>query len=465
MRKADISMLLLASAFLAAPAAAQDFDSLPSVKDIVSQAKTAAVSPPLPALPQDARAQKEWTIMVFMNGKNSLSEYVIKDMNEMEKLGPTENINIVTEAGRILYKPPSNNGGGGYYDDWGGPVVPHPGWPNPYWGGMPPMMQRAGITKDASTDWTGVRRYAMTKDGDNAALSSPMLADLGTVDMGDYKQLVEFGKWAKQNYPAKKYMLIVWNHGDGWKNKALWDQPTIKGISYDDETGNGISTVNLGKAVREMGGVDIYASDACLMQMAEVAYELKDAAKITVGSEENEPGDGWAYDYFLARVHSNKTNLTPDVMAAAAVQGYKAFYGEQGTAATQSAIHTSGLPVFKTLLDKWAELVMLEDKAMVKEALNSATAFGGAGSRDLIHFMQNVHGKTKSEALKAQTAAVMTHLYGKVIFDNGATGDKFKNAFGMAAYLPTYSYEADYDELAWAKEGKWDDFAKWITAK
>jgi hypothetical protein len=59
----------------------------------------------------------------------------------------------------------------------------------------------------------------------------------------------------------------------------------------------------------------------------------------------------------------------------------------------------------------------------------------------------------------------MNHLYNRVIIDNGATGAKSEKAYGLAAYLPTYSYEADYDELAWAKEGKWDDFAKWITAK
>ena len=41
MKKLDISGLLLASAFLAAPALARDFDSLPSVKDIVSQARSA----------------------------------------------------------------------------------------------------------------------------------------------------------------------------------------------------------------------------------------------------------------------------------------------------------------------------------------------------------------------------------------------------------------------------------------
>jgi hypothetical protein len=108
---------------------------------------------------------------------------------------------------------------------------------------------------------------------------------------------------------------------------------------------------------------------------------------------------------------------------------------------------------------------MKEDKAMVKEALTAATSFSGADSRDLIHFMKNVHDKTKSDALKSKTAEVMNQLYNKVILDNGATGAKFENAYGIAAYMPTYGYESDYDALAWAKEGKWDDFAKWIAAK
>jgi hypothetical protein len=466
MKKVDLSKLLLASAFLAAPAAAQDFDSLPSVKEIVSQARTAEVSAPLPALPQDTKALKEWTIMVFMNGKNNLSSYVIADMNEMEVFGPTDNINIITQAARMKEAAPYNPGGGGYDDyPWGGgPVVPHPGWPNPYWGGMPPMLNKAGETKDASTDWVGVRRYLVTKDGDNAALSSTMLSDLGTVDMGDYKQLAEFGKWVKANYPAKKYMLIGWNHGSGWE-KSLRLFPSVRGISYDDETNNHISTPQLAQAIREMGGVDIYASDACLMQMAEVAYELKDTAKITVGSEENEPGDGWGYNEFLSRVHSNQTNLTPDVMAAAAVQGYKAFYAPKGTATTQSAIRTSGLAAFRALLDQWVDMVMKEDKAMLNEARGAAVGFGGAESKDLTNFMELVHGKTKSAALKSQTVKVMDQFYKKVLIDNATTGDKFKNAYGLGIYLPGYSFDANYNELAWAKDGKWDEFQKWLTTK
>ena len=463
MKKLDLSKLLLASAFLASPAAALDFDSLPSVKEIVSQARTAEVSAPLPDLPKNDREVKEWTIMVFMNGKNNLTSYVISDMNEMEQHGPTGNINIVTQAARMKYTEPSypNYPGGGYddYNPWGGPTVPHPGWPNPYWPhNMPPMMMKGG-DRDATTNWTGVRRYLVTKDGENAALSSTMLQDMGTVDMGDWRQLAEFGKWAKKNYPAKKYMLVGWNHGSGWE-KGLDLFPSVKGISYDDESGNHISTPQLAQAIREMGGVDIYASDACLMQMAEVAYEIKDAAKVVVGSEENEPGDGWGYHEFLARVHSNKDNLTPEVMASAAVQGYKAFYSAGSKATTQSAIKTANLTGFRAVLDRWVDLVMLEDKALVTEARTGAVGFGGAGSKDLTHFMELVHAKTKSAALKAQTVKAMNYYYDHVLIDNATTGAKFDKAYGLGVYLPGWSFDADYSELAWSRDGKWDKIGR-----
>jgi hypothetical protein len=287
---------------------------------------------------------------------------------------------------------------------------------------------------------------------------------MGSVDMGDWKQLAEFGKWVKTNYPARRYMLVGWNHGSGWEMKGL--QPEImKGISYDDETGNHINTVELAQAIREMGGVDIYASDACLMQMAEVVYELKDAATIVVGSEENEPGDGWGYHEFLSRVHSNQGNLTPEVMAAAAVQGYKAFYSPKGTATTQSAMRTANIVRYRQLLDQWAGLAMQEDKTIATGARSGAVGFGGAGSKDLNHFMELLFDKAQNTALHEKTVEVMDFYYDNVLVDNATTGAKFAKAYGLGVYIPGWSYDSSYNELAWAKEGNWDEFMQWMTAK
>ncbi|MCK4935205.1 MAG: hypothetical protein KAR84_00005, partial [Elusimicrobiales bacterium] len=159
------------------------------------------------------KIEKEWTIMIFKNAKNNLERYGLKNVNEMEMIGSSDKVNIVVELGRMEG-----------YDSFEG-------------------------------DWIGSRRYLILKDNNTDAVTSPIVQDLGKVDMGDWKHLVDFGKWAKANYPAKKYMLIVWNHGTGWiKNtKSIKN----KGLSYDEETDNHFTTPQLGMALNEIGKIDV----------------------------------------------------------------------------------------------------------------------------------------------------------------------------------------------------------------
>jgi hypothetical protein len=104
-------------------------------------------------------------------------------------------------------------------------------------------------------------------------------------------------QWAKANYPAKKTMLIIWDHGWGWLDPKAPEashvdeqkEPTLTGdksISHDFTTGNYIRTNEMHKIFEKTGKVDLYASMACFMQMAEVSYQIKDYADVIVGAEE-----------------------------------------------------------------------------------------------------------------------------------------------------------------------------------
>jgi len=399
--------------------------------------------------------------MVFMNGKNNLSGYTVKDLNEMEQVGSSDKINIVVEAGRTApstahYPTP---GYPGDYPWGGGGVVPHPGWPNPYWD-QPSYMVRGTTGTPASSSWTGIRRYYVMKDADTSTIGSQLIEEFPKADMGDWNHLVEFALWAKAKYPAKKYMLIVWNHGDGWVIKGP-QSSFDRGISYDDETGNGINTVQLGQALAKMGGVNIYASDACLMQMAEVIYELKNYAPVIVGSEETEPGDGWDYSAFLSRI--NPSNLAPEAVAKAAVEGYSASYAAKGKGVTMSAVRSSEAEPLRILTDQWVGLAMAQDKAKLKEALNEAKSFTSADSRDFLHFL-SLAG-VKLPALKAKGAEISTLVSTRMLIRNAPFGDAYKNAGGLAIYLPSYGYDAKYSKLALSKSGKWDEFMQWLNAK
>ncbi|MBI5744553.1 MAG: hypothetical protein HY952_08395 [Elusimicrobia bacterium] len=378
------------------------------------------------AVAQRARPEKEWTIMVYVNAKNNLEKFGLKDMNEMELVGSGDRHNVVVELGRMAG-----------YDDSDG-------------------------------DWTGARRYLVRRDGDPAAITSPVVRELPGADMGDYKHLVEFGRWAKAAYPAKKYMLIVWNHGSGWdKGRAL---NGARGISYDDETGNYINTPQLAQALKEMGGVDVYGSDACLMQMAEVVYEIKDHAKYVVGSEETEPGDGYTYDAFLAPLAA-RPDMTAEELARTAVDAYADHYKAAGKPTTQSYVRTSAAPGFRAASDAFARALMLAgDKEAAYQALRGAQSYATQANKDLYHFAQLAAAGTHNSDVKAKAEALMAFIKDVFVGHNRTTDEleswwnpvNYDDSHGIAVYLPAGAAPESYAGLRWAGDSAWDEFLAWL---
>jgi len=360
---------------------------------------------------------KDWTIMVYINAKNNLEPFGIKDVNEMEAVGSTSRVNVVVELGRLGS------------DDGKEPV------------------------------WKGQRRFLVKKDSDSNKITSPIVMDIPKADMGDYRHLVEFGKWAKQNYPARKYMLVVWNHGSGW-NLAKGGPFTPTGISYDDETNNHITTVQLGQALSGLGGVSVYGSDACLMQMASVDYEIKGSVDIIVGSEQTEPGDGYDYTGFLKQV--NASALTPEDVAKAAVQSYRDWYARKGEDTTQSALRASALSGLLSQVGEFGSAVMASGEGgLLKKAKKEAVYFTESDNRDLYDLVSIIVKGTKNAAVRTKGTALMSFIEKDLMLVNMPTGSYTKNAHGLAIYTPQYSYSSAYDKLAWAKESQWDEFMKW----
>ena len=378
------------------------------------------LSAPVPAAPELEQAKpakaKEWTIMVFVNGKNNLEEYALKDMNEMEMIGSSDQVNIVTEIGRI-----SGN-------------------------------------SNADGDWKTSRRFLVKKDNNTNKITSPVVQELGKVDMGDYRHLVDFATWAKTNYPAKKYMLVVWNHGAGWiKSLSLGE----KGISYDDETGHHITTPQLGMALKAIGKVDIYGSDACLMQMPEVDYEIKDYVDYIVGSEETEPGDGYTYNMLLGPLVSKPT-MGAEELGKLAVNAYVDHYQSTSEGSTQSLVKSSALNGFIPLVNDFVAAAMSAgEKDLVKTALNDAQSYAYPENKDMSHFLTLYMASTKNAAVKEKAKSLQDYLLNTLILQNRFTGN-YGESKGLAIYMPG-SPNSDYNELAWARASQWDEFISWYA--
>lgn len=376
-----------------------------------------------------AGPEKEWTVMVFINAKNDLEYYGLKDLNEMEVVGSSGQMNVVVELGRMA----------GHDDSEG--------------------------------DWTGSRRYLVQKDGDVKNITSPVVEELPRVDMGDYEHLIDFARWAKARYPARKYMLIVWSHGTGWLKGA---KGPGKGISYDYETGSHINTPQLGRALGELGGVDIYASDACLMQMAEVAYEIKDHASYLIGSEETIPGDGYPYNVFLAALAARPA-MAPAELAGAVVDAYADYYKARGIGSTHSYIRAAALEGFAAVSDAFTRAVIRSgEKALVEKVLDAAQSYAYWENRDLYHFAQLVAAGSGSAEVRKASGELMKYVAGELVgrnrTTNGAEGgwwvkDNYDNSHGLAVYLPVYGAPAlpAYAGLAWTKRSAWNEFIAWLA--
>ena len=103
--------------------------------------------------------------------------------------------------------------------------------------------------------------------------------------------LSDFIRWSTRNYPAKKYALVLWDHGGG----------ALTGLFSDELYENDYMDLDELKHALADGGVvfEAVVIDACLMANIETAYAVKDSARWLIASEEEVPGTGTAVKDWL----------------------------------------------------------------------------------------------------------------------------------------------------------------------
>ncbi len=348
---------------------------------------------------------KEWTLAVFLNADNNLDPFGVEDQNEMSRVGSSDFLNIVSLIDREH-----------------GPATIN-------------YIEKNNIVK---------------------------VKDMGELDMGDYRQLVNFIRFVKENYPAKRYCITIWNHGSGWKNKN--ENAIFRGISYDDSSNNHITNAQLSVALKEINQiigkkVDILNFDACLMQMVEVVHACKDYTQYIVASEELEPGKGAPYDDILKGV---RPGMDAEAYARNWVKAFAKSYngGSQGyDESTQSAIDCAKFGPMMDALNGFAKTTMsgkyARDFGMV---LRQVQKFGYPENIDLVHFVTLLKAQLKNdEAMKTACDKILAAA-GNIIIENATTGYSTKNAKGIAIYLPAnFLPEAKYKTLSFTKESMWDE--------
>jgi len=362
---------------------------------------------------------------VFMNAANNLEPDSVDDMNEMEQLGSTADVNIVVQWKRIAGYDSSNG------------------------------------------DWRTTRRYYVTRDYDPETVSSNLLIDMGSgVDMGSANTLREFLQWGVRSFPARKYLLVIWNHGAGWRAYRERLNVLTRGVSYDDNTGNHIRIWDLPLALSVGVKWNIIAFDASLMQMLEVAYEIRNMADYIVGSEESPPAPGYPYHRILAPVISNPGISARDLAVQIVNQTINHYNPNTTDNITQSALDASQLESVAQKADRLAQVLLMVapgNGAAVAAARENAQAYTEYTFKDLWDYSEQLRARMPaSQALTEAIDGLQTALSQAVIAE-AHSNRRVNRSRGLSIYVPRASeFETRYNLLAFARATHWDE---WIQSQ
>ncbi len=410
--------------------------------------------------------QKDTTFLVYAAADNDLNFFAHRNIQEMKQVGSTEFINILVQLD-------------GY--------------------GIHEKTKRFYIEKNMAIQ-----------------VNSNDITSYQKLNSGNAQTLVSCFKWAVDNYPAKHYVLVLWNHGSGIydniRGKAVNSSelfafnPTThmlelnrsigfidfvqqrygnsspdKGVCFSDTYGSYLTNEKLDQALKEisttvLGGkkIDIIAFDACLMSMIEIGGILKNYATYMVGSEEVVLGTGYPYTAILEPFKTR--SLSPLELVRHIVKSYKNNYQNITNDYTQSALDLTKLfALERKILEVNSALlqaIAVQSNDSVKRALKTSrsrrlcTYFSEPSYIDLYHFYSNIlqaidfMSMTNQENyLKQQIATSINDaliLINNVIIAN-ETGPSLSQAYGVAICFPTRYIDISYTRVPFAQQTKWLD--------
>jgi hypothetical protein len=382
---------------------------------------------------QRTTGQAKWNFMVYMAGDNNLDGAALRDIAEMAKAGSTKDVHVLVQLDRI---------------------------------------------EDQKT-----RRFRITQGG---GFKKDCIDTFSETNTGDPQILYSFVKWAVDNYPADRYALILWNHGSGWwedaKSRAVKPagrQPhrplfrhafpqAHRSICYDDTSGGDaldnqeLRVVLAGICALLGRKIDLLGMDACLMNMVEVAWQLRDSVSVIVGSEIEEPFEGWPYAEILNRLTA-RPRQDAATFARWIVKSYLASYQGKGEVVTQSALDLSRIADVVTKIGALSGTLIAapeKDTKSIAAAWKKSPRFYDDNYVDLLCFAKNLRRSLAPDHHAAAEALIAALKPGKdrLILSQGKIGIEVRGTGGLSIYFPADQINPAYRALDFCADCRWPTF-------
>jgi len=399
----------------------------------------------VPVVAAPTQSPAKWTILVYMNGHNTLDGEIPVNFNQMSNVGSTAAVNVVAEVARM---------GGSWKDH----------------------AYRYRITK------------GMTLTPANATMT------LGKTDMGSPDALSDFVTWGTKTYPAEQFMLVLWGHGQGYRVemlKAAAKKQLDRALKMDIDESHSFSTSEIPSAsvFRTVSSDDVFGSklymsdlqsvlktqiasnpamhgnklailgfDACLMAMVENAYAFRDLAQVMVASQDLEPGPGWNYEPWLTSVTKDAT-VPATALAASIVNSYADAYQNKDGTTTMSETDLSkanALALDTSLLAEKMMALLPAALAQITVARKACPYYAPDPFNDGHDYFYHidlgcfVDGLSQAQDAELKDAAIKVKQDLKsAVLDRYAGSDRVAfGSNGLCIYFPLTQNEFDGDVIA-----------------
>ena len=282
--------------------------------------------------------------------------------------------------------------------------------------------------------WNKNERFVIHPDSLELAItqpSDPTRLMTRADDKDVLQELAEFIKTTKTDYPAKQYMLILWNHGGG----------PLGGLGNDErdegEDGSTFQAYQIRPTMVEAGITenDKFAMidyDACLMGSLENMLAWSPYTRYYCGSEDLESNNGDFYENWVSDLckaadgnkidfsNESAVNTQMEKTGKTIVEDYYNWYQEKDDIGTKSLTKTCEAAALGTSISNFAKACM-----DLFEIDPMETYYGVYELRSV---SQDFHGREKGIADLRDFVKCMDDEFDQVIDRDSAADPEIKNA-------------------------------------
>lgn len=252
------------------------------------------------------------------------------------------------------------------------------------------------------------------------------LENLGRVSMVEPETLTDFIRFAAGQYPAEKYVLVLWDHGGG----------VPIGYGQDDLFQGTLVDYELGNALVDAGvHFESVLFDACDMCTLEVALALKPSADYMLAAESLVDGVGMFYTNWLNTIDDD--SVTSIAYGEQIITDYMASLKANNSVGSMSMIDLDRVDAvyraYETYLEDLTGQLKRGNYAEYYKARNNCGRYEASDSVDLITLVTSYHTDYSTAVMNAVVNAV------------AYTESDYLYGHGIAAYSPfelidQYSY-------------------------